>query len=36
MADLIKIREVTEQYNIPARTLRYYEDMGLIESIRVK
>lgn len=34
MADLIKIREVTEQYNIPARTLRYYEDMGLIESIR--
>lgn len=34
MADLIKIREVTEQYNIPARTLRYYEDMGLIESVR--
>lgn len=35
MRDLIKIREVTERYNIPARTLRYYEDMGLIESARV-
>ena len=35
MTDLIKIREVTERYNIPARTLRYYEDMGLIESARV-
>ena len=35
MTDLIKIREVTERYSIPARTLRYYEDMGLIESARV-
>ncbi len=35
MTDLVKIREVTERYNIPARTLRYYEDMGLIESARV-
>ena len=35
MTGLIKIREVTERYNIPARTLRYYEDMGLIESARV-
>ena len=35
MTDLIKIREVTERYNIPARSLRYYEDMGLIESARV-
>ncbi len=35
MTDLVKIREVTERYNIPARTLRYYEDMGLIESARI-
>lgn len=35
MTDLIKIREVSERYNIPTRTLRYYEDMGLIESSRV-
>lgn len=35
MTDLIKIREVTERYNTPARALRYYEDMGLIESVRV-
>lgn len=35
MTDLVKIREVSERYNIPARTLRYYEDMGLIESARL-
>lgn len=34
MKDYIKIREVTAQYDISARTLRYYEDMGLIESAR--
>lgn len=34
MNDFIKIREVTAQYNVSARTLRYYEDMGLIESVR--
>lgn len=34
MKDYIKIREVTAQYDISARTLRYYEDMGLIESTR--
>lgn len=34
MKDYIKIREVTARYDISARTLRYYEDMGLIESTR--
>ena len=34
MGDLVKIREISVRYNVSARTLRYYEDMGLIESIR--
>lgn len=34
MHELIKIRDVSAKYNISARTLRYYEDMGLITSIR--
>lgn len=34
MNDFIKIREVTARYDISARTLRYYEDMGLITSAR--
>lgn len=34
MDDYIKIREVTARYNISARTLRYYEDAGLIQSAR--
>lgn len=34
MNDLFKIRDVSVKYNISARTLRYYEDMGLITSIR--
>lgn len=34
MNELIKIREVATRYNISARTLRYYEDMGLITSTR--
>ena len=34
MNELIKIRDVTTRYSISARTLRYYEDMGLIKSIR--
>ncbi len=34
MESCIKIRDVTSRYNITARTLRYYEDMGLIESVR--
>ena len=34
MSNLVKIREISGRYNVSARTLRYYEDMGLIESIR--
>jgi len=34
MSDLIKIRDVSDMYDITARTLRYYEDMGLITSSR--
>lgn len=34
MDGLIKIRDVSTKYDISARTLRYYEDMGLITSIR--
>lgn len=34
MSDLYKIRDVSVRYNITTRTLRYYEDMGLLKSIR--
>ena len=34
MNELIKIRDVAVKYDISARTLRYYEDMGLITSSR--
>lgn len=34
MDTLIKIKDVSSRYNITARTLRYYEDMGLISSTR--
>lgn len=34
MAELLKIREVSSKYDISARALRYYEDMGLISSTR--
>ena len=34
MSSLTKIRDVSVKYGISARTLRYYEDMGLINSIR--
>ncbi|HHY82182.1 MAG TPA: MerR family transcriptional regulator [Clostridiales bacterium] len=34
MNELIKIRDVSTKYDISARTLRYYEDMGLIKSTR--
>lgn len=34
MNKLIKISEVSEKYAITTRSLRYYEDMGLINSIR--
>jgi len=32
--NLIKIKDVSDRYDITARTLRYYEDMGLISSVR--
>ncbi|MCL2704235.1 MAG: MerR family transcriptional regulator [Defluviitaleaceae bacterium] len=34
MQNLIKIKDVSNKYDITARTLRYYEDMGLISSTR--
>ena len=34
MNNLVKIRDLSVKYNISARTLRYYEDMGLIQSTR--
>ncbi|WP_105615504.1 helix-turn-helix domain-containing protein [Vallitalea okinawensis] len=34
MNNLIKIKEVSSKYDITARTLRYYEDMGLLSSTR--
>jgi len=34
MDNLIKIRDISNKYNVSARTLRYYEDMGLLTSIR--
>ena len=34
MSNLIKIKDVSNKYDITARTLRYYEDMGLITSAR--
>lgn len=34
MNNLIKIKDVSSRYDITARTLRYYEDMGLLSSTR--
>lgn len=34
MGNLIRIKDVSDQYDVTARTLRYYEDMGLIKSVR--
>ncbi|QUI24006.1 MerR family transcriptional regulator [Vallitalea pronyensis] len=34
MNNLIKIKDVSSKYDITARTLRYYEDMGLLTSTR--
>jgi DNA-binding transcriptional MerR regulator len=34
MSELIKIKEMSTRYDITARTLRYYEDMGLLGSTR--
>jgi len=34
MSNLVKIRDVSSKYDISARKLRYYEEMGLINSTR--
>ena len=34
MNSLTKIKDVSNKYDVTARTLRYYEDMGLITSSR--
>lgn len=34
MGELIKIREVSLRYDISARALKFYEDMGLIQSTK--
>ncbi len=34
MSELIKIREMSVKYDISARALKYYEDMGLLSSTR--
>lgn len=34
MENMVKIQEVSSKYDITARTLRYYENMGLIHSVR--
>lgn len=34
MDNFMKIKDVSAKYDITARTLRYYEDMGLISSVR--
>ena len=34
MSELIKIKDVSTKYDVTARTLRYYEDIGLISSTR--
>ncbi|HKL98809.1 MAG TPA: hypothetical protein VJZ06_02735 [Mobilitalea sp.] len=36
MGELIKIHEVSLKYDISARALKYYEDMGLIQSTKNK
>ncbi|MCL2406030.1 MAG: MerR family transcriptional regulator [Defluviitaleaceae bacterium] len=34
MSDLVKIKDMSSKYGVSARTLRYYEDTGLITSTR--
>ncbi len=34
MSELTKIRDVSNQYQVSARTLRYYEDMEQLSSVR--
>lgn len=36
MMELIKISNLTSQLNISSRTLRYYEQVGLIQSVRLQ
>jgi len=36
MNELSKIKDVSSKYAITARTLRYYEDMGLLTSVRTE
>ena len=36
MNELVKIKDVSAQYGITARTLRYYEDIRLIASTRIE
>ena len=35
MPDLVKVRDISLKYNISTRALKYYEDMGLIQSTRI-
>ena len=34
MSELTKIKDVTTRYGLTARTLRYYQDIGLLTSVR--
>ena len=36
MSDLVKIRDVSCKYGLSPRALRYYEDAGLLTSIRTE
>jgi len=36
MNDLTKIKDVSSKYAVTARTLRYYEDIGLLSSLRTE
>ena len=36
MSELTKIKDVSMKYAITARTLRYYEDIGILTSIRTE
>ena len=35
MEELIKINDVAKNYNVTKRSLRYYEEIGLLKSIRI-
>lgn len=36
MTDVLTISEVTKAFNVSTRTLRYYEQIGLLESVRTE